>query len=289
MRSYLDCTPCFVRQALDAVRKATGDVAVHERVMRRVLAELARFSFEQPPPVMGCCIHRIIREQTGNADPYREAKAASNRLALKLAGELESKVGGAANGFQRALRLALAANVIDLGAKAAGDVDEAAVKAELVRALTAPLDAAAVGRLRSALDAAESVLYLTDNTGEIVFDRLLIERLAPRRVTVGVRGAPVINDATMEDAEAVGLTDLAEVITNGSATPGTVLSECPPEFRRCFERADVVISKGQGNYETLSTERRPGLFFLLRAKCLVLARDLGCEMGDLVVREAGAD
>jgi hypothetical protein len=286
MRSYLDCTACFLRQALDAARRATDDPDVHERVVRRVLGEVAGFSFDEPPPLMGRRIHAIIREETGEADPYREAKEATNRLALRLLSQLREELGEAVDGFEPALRLAVAANVIDLGAKTERDVDEASVRAELERALTAPLSASAVERLRSALDDAERVLYLTDNAGEIAFDRLLVERLPAPEIIVGVRGAPIINDATADDARAVGLDEVARIVTNGGPTPGTVLSECPPALREAFEQADVVIAKGQGNYETLSDETRAGLFFLVRTKCAVLARDLGCRVGEMVVREA---
>ncbi len=130
---------------------------------------------------------------------------------------------------------------------------------------------------------ARDILYLGDNAGEVVFDRVLIERLPYDEVTFVVKGSPVINDATMADAEAAGLTDLVEVITNGSDGPGTILKTCSPQFRERFGQADLIIAKGQGNYESLS-EVDKSIFFVLKAKCPVIARDLDCTIGEMILR-----
>ena len=137
-------------------------------------------------------------------------------------------------------------------------------------------------RLRRRVQETKSILYLADNAGEIVFDRLLIEQLPRDRVTVAVKGGPVINDATREDAEAAGLIDLVEVIDNGSDAPGTILEQCSPSFQRRFAEADLVIAKGQGNYETLNDVPRE-VFFLLKVKCPVIARDIACDLGHIAV------
>jgi len=135
---------------------------------------------------------------------------------------------------------------------------------------------------QAAVNSAKKILYLGDNTGEIVFDRLLIEQLSPDRVTYVVRGAPVINDATMIDAENTGMTKMVRVIENGTDAPGTILSICSDNFLEYFNSTDLIISKGQGNYETLSEEDK-NIFFLFKAKCRIAARDAGCELGDIVV------
>jgi hypothetical protein len=287
MRTYLGCTPCLAHQAHEAVCRATDDAAVQERILRRVFAEIAELDFRSPPPVMGRRIHEIVRQEVGDPDPYRAEKAASNALALRLARELRPAVDASADPFSAALVLAIAANVIDLGAKGHHDVTEESIDREMREAMGRTLDTGAVEALRTAVADARDVLYLCDNAGEVVFDRLLIERLPCEQVTAVVRGAPVINDATLEDATSVGLNGAAAVIDNGSDMPGTVLGECSPEFRGRFARADVVISKGQGNYETLSGEPRPRLFFLLRVKCPTVARDLQCKVGDLVIAPGG--
>lgn len=131
---------------------------------------------------------------------------------------------------------------------------------------------------------AERVLYLADNVGEIVLDRLLVEMLPVGRVTVAVKSGPIINGATIEDAAAAGLAEVAEVVETGLDAPGTILRGCSEDFQARFEAADLVIAKGQGNYETLDESGKRGLFFLLRAKCPVVARNLGCAPGSVLVK-----
>jgi uncharacterized protein with ATP-grasp and redox domains len=130
-----------------------------------------------------------------------------------------------------------------------------------------------------------AILYLADNAGETVFDRVLIEHL-DRPVTYVVKAAPIINDATFEDAVAAGIDRIAEIIDNGSNAPGTLLDQCSEAFLESFHQAELIIAKGQANYESLSREPAP-IFFLLQAKCRVIARDLGVATGDIILRQPG--
>ena len=283
MDIQLICVPCLVNQALRAAAEATDDAAVHERVVREVLRLLTALDFTQPPPVVAQFVYRRVRELTGVDDPYREAKRRFNRLGLALLPGLEALVDAAPDPLLTAARLAAAANIMDLGAKVDLTEDEAA--AALREAVHAPLlgvpeeFARRVGEARRA-GAARDILYLCDNAGEIALDRLLIRALGPSRVTVAVRGRAVINDATYEDAAEVGLTDLVEVIDNGSDAPGTLLHDCSPEFVARFRAADLIISKGQGNYESLSSDPAD-IFFLFKVKCPVLGEHAGLPPGAL--------
>ena len=282
MKTFFDCIPCFVRQSLDSVRMTTTDEAIHERLLREVLRSLAEMDMRQSPPAMAKRIHRIIREMTGQADPYHDAKERFNRLAMDIYPELAARVERSANPLETAVRLAIAGNVIDMGVN--HNLSDEHVHEGIDHALDAPFEAdmAAFGEATSN---AGDILYLADNAGEIVFDRLLIKQLSPEKVTVAVKGSPIINDATMEDAEATGLTELVKVIDNGSDAPGTILEDCSDAFCRRFDEADLVIAKGQGNYETLSEAGRD-IFFILKAKCPVIARDIGCHVGSLVLRRS---
>ena len=280
MRTYLDCLPCFVRQALEASRLVTSDPAAHERVLKETLRLAGEMAFDRSPPWMGQRIHRLLREVTGNSDPYRREKERSNALALALCPALKERVRASADRFATAVRLAIAGNVIDLGTQSR--VSDEQVQQAIEDALDGSLDQTGLDDLRRAVGDAKEILYLADNAGEIVFDRLLIEELPVDRVTLVVRGGPVINDATREDAQAAGLTGLVEVIDNGSDVPGTILEACVPSFRARFQQGDLIIAKGQGNYETLG-EEAGNIFFLLKAKCPVVARDLGCRVGQAVV------
>ncbi len=279
MKTYIDCIPCFISQSLNAARLATSDEEIHERVMRGVLSEVSGMDLSQPPPLMGQYIHRVIRKLTGNADPYKSVKDHFNQFALELLPELQKKVRASSNPFETACRLAIAGNIIDYGVKT--ELDKSTVLDTIDQAMTVKIFGD-MEALKHAANAAKKILYLGDNTGEIVFDRLLIEQLSPDRVTYAVRGGPVINDATMADAENTGMTDMVRVIDNGTDAPGTFLSICSDTFMKHYNNADLVISKGQGNYEALS-EVDKNIFFLFKAKCRIAAKDAGCELGDIVV------
>jgi uncharacterized protein with ATP-grasp and redox domains len=279
MKTCLDCIPCFVHQALEASRFVTDDAGTHEEVVRHVLRLAAGMSMDRPPPEMGQAIHRRLRELTGALDPYREPKGRFTRLAMDMLPDLAALVARSADPLASAVRLAIAANIIDLAA--GRNPSEAEVRRALDRALGEPF----VGDMedfRRAAAGAKSILYLADNAGEIAVDRLLVQELGPARVTVAVRGAAVINDATLEDAREAGIHELAALIDNGSDAPGTILDDCSEPFRKQFREADLVIAKGQGNFETLSDA--PGaVFFLFKIKCPVVADHVGLAEGTHVL------
>ncbi|MFZ5830857.1 MAG: damage-control phosphatase ARMT1 family protein [Planctomycetota bacterium] len=284
MNTFVDCIPCLIRQSLASVRLVTHDERVHEQVLREVLQAASRMDLRQPPAAMSQAVHRRIRELCRNGDPYRSSKARFNRLALDLLPPFRRRVEEAPDPWNAAVRLAIAGNIMDLGVK--GGLSEAEIRDSIDRSLNESLDGN-TAELAACVREARSILYLTDNAGEIVFDRLLIERMPREKVTVAVRGVPVINDATVEDAEQAGLTRLVEVIDNGSDAPGTLLRDCSKEFQRRFADADLIIAKGQGNYETLRSVRAR-IYFLLRVKCPVIARDIGSALGRMVLRPSRA-
>jgi uncharacterized protein with ATP-grasp and redox domains len=284
MQPQLECLTCFCRQALEAVRFATDDTAVHEEVLRGVLRQASEMDFRVTPPEMGRYIHEFIRDLSHNSDPYRRVKKESNRVALDLYSELREKVTQASDPLKAAIRIAIAGNIVDYAATP--ELDERKIAQTVETAVRTPMMERGLDGFRTDLGRAERILYIGDNAGEIVFDRLLIEQLPVEKVTYVVRAHPIINDATMEDAREVGLTGRVEVIDNGDNTPGTVLERCSDEFRKRFEEADLILAKGQGNYETLSDAPRQ-VFFLLMAKCPVIARDIGCEIGRPVFLAGG--
>jgi len=280
MRTYFDCIPCFLRQSLDSVRLITDDERIHEELMRQVLALACKMDLRQSPPAMAQKIHQLIRKLTGVQDPYRRIKERFNRLALQMYPELKNRVATSADPLETAVRLAIAGNIIDFGVNS--DMEESHIEIIIAESLTAPLDMGVLEDFKQAAAQAENILYLGDNAGEIVFDRLLIELLGCKRITLVVKAGPIINDATIEDAIDTGLSDVVKVIDNGSDAPGTILRSCSESFRHRFNEADLIVAKGQGNYETLNNVDKE-IFFILRAKCPVIARHLGCEIGSLVL------
>ena len=280
MKSTVDCMPCFLRQALETARMISDDTALHETVLRQVLAMTAGMDLNIVPPAMGRRVHQLIRELTETPDPYKAVKQRYNRLALDWLPELKSRVSDADDPFGAAVRLAVAGNIIDFGVD--GTLCDQKVQDTIDKALHQAVDEEVLGRLQQEVRQAETILYLGDNAGEIVFDRLLLEFMADKDVTYVVKGSPIINDATMDDAEEAGLTGQVRVIDNGSNAPGTILEECSPAFQAAFEQADLILAKGQGNYETLN-ESQSNLFFLFQAKCQVVARHVGKPIGSFIL------
>ncbi len=276
MKAYLDCYPCFLRQALEAARMAGADEEGQRTILERVLEVLQGVSLSATPPQISHQVHRIVRQETGARDPYRAAKARSTEEALALYPWMKQLLADADDRLDTAVRLSIAGNIIDMAADAEYDLKE-----EVRRVLREPFGIDDGETFRAALDDAEAVLYLADNAGETVFDRLLIETI-DRPVIYAVKGHPTINDATVEDAQAAGVDQVAELMSNGSDAPGTVLEACSEGFRRTYEEADLIIAKGQANYETL-TEEGPRVFFLLQTKCPVIARDLDAPHRSLIL------
>ncbi len=262
---------------------ATSDEAEH----RKVLAEVAQLISELPPeatPVeMGLEIHRTIRRRTGDRDPYQEVKRKSNRHALSLYPRLREYVDASPDPLKTAVTAAAIGNVMDFGANPDFDLESA-----LEEGMAKGLEDSGFTQFARRVKEVDHLLYIGDNAGEIVFDRLLVEELSGLGVSVtfAVRGAPILNDATMEDALEVGMDQVAEVLSSGVQAPGTLLDQCNPEFLEIFRRAPLILAKGQGNYEALSGNRGP-IYFLLMAKCPVVARDLGVEEGALLMHPAG--
>ncbi|MGC9393499.1 MAG: damage-control phosphatase ARMT1 family protein [Anaerolineae bacterium] len=280
MRTYLDCYPCFLSQALRAARQVGAEDAQQHAIMGQTLALLQALPPGKTPPEIAYAVHRIVREHMGHSDPYRDLKAHSTRAALALYPRLKGLVAESTDPLETAVRLSIAGNIIDFALS-----DELAdLWTAVERVLAAPFAIDDLAALRSALDAADRVLYLADNAGETVFDRVLIETLT-LPVTYVVKGGPTLNDATRGDALAAGLETCATLIDNGSDAPGTILSLCSEDFRQIYAAAPLVIAKGQANYETLS-EAGPRVFCLLQVKCPVIGRDLGAPVGSVIVRQS---
>ncbi len=278
MNMCLDCIPCFVRQAADAVRMSVSSEEEQSRLMHSVLAWLGGMDLDQTPPAASQMIHRRLRALLPEGDPYRAAKDRHNSLAASLMPSIRRRIAASFDPLVMAVRYAITGNIIDLGAKNSVGIGE--IYAELQSTPMQPVFGD-LEDLKKASLKARNILYLADNAGEIFFDRLLIEQLAGARVTLAVRGKPVINDATRFDAHAAGFEDIAEIIDNGSDAPGTILDDCSEDFRRRFDEAELIIAKGQGNYESLSSATRD-IFFLFRTKCPVISRHSGFSVGTFV-------
>jgi uncharacterized protein with ATP-grasp and redox domains len=284
MKTYLDCLPCLMNQALKAARAATDDEEVQRQAVNGVAGLIPELSLGLKPPEIAQRGYRLISQITGNNDPFRKAKVEANRAALALWPKLRQLVEQSADRLFTACKLAILANSIDFGPNFEHGSIEAII--DEATACSLPLAVNNYDQLWSSLKNSRSLLYLGDNSGEIVFDRLLIEEIhhiKKLETYFVVREKPVINDVTVDDALAVGMERVAKVVSNGSDAPATILLQCSAELQQLYRSADIIIAKGQGNYESLEGE--PGnIFFLLRAKCPLIAELLRVSVGDCVLK-----
>ncbi len=273
MKTNVECLPCFLRQALQVARITGCSESQQLCLLKAVSAVIAELDVRKSPPANANPIYRKIAEITGCEDPYYGKKRASNEQAMKIVPGLREEIQGTDHQFSSAVRFAIAGNIIDYGASETFDVEAALERSRSTKLAVDNFSQfhVAIERLKKG----SKILYLTDNCGEIIYDSLLVEYLYQRGfdITIAVKDGPIINDALLEDAIDAGLDRFARIITNGGRFPGTELEECSPEFLDVFNAADLVISKGQGNFESLSEVDRD-IFFLLTIKCAVAARHM---------------
>ncbi len=285
MKLYVECLPCVMRQAVEAARQCSSDPDTQWHILRETARLVSMANIEEPSPALIGAMHETVQRITGLDDPYRELKAACDKKAVELYPGLRSIVSRSHDPLETAIRVAIAGNNIDFVTNP--HAEQIDLVSAVDEALQAPLRKEVFRGFREAVTGAKTILYLGDNAGEIVFDRVLIEELPREKVCYVVKGHPVVNDVIMEDAKFSGLCDMVEVISNGSAMPGTVLRTCSESFRKRFHEADVIISKGQANYESLENLNQR-IFFLFKAKCNVMTLHLGCPVGAILVVDNGA-
>jgi len=289
MKTYLDCIPCFFKQALEASRIAGANEKIQRRVLDAVAEALPEFPLEASPPQMGRIIYNLVREYTETDDPYLQIKEQSNRLALSIYDRAINDLSRGQDRLLNAVELAIAGNIIDYGVNNTLDIGvelESILSTERNKIGDEDRTFFNIDSFKKSLSEANTVLYLGDNAGETVFDRILMEEIkrmdGTKTITYAVKEKPSINDALKKDAVDCGIDTIAEIISSGSDAPGTIPALCSDEFMNRFHKADIVISKGQGNFEGLSDSERT-VFFLLIAKCPVIAADIGCRVGNMVL------
>jgi len=281
MQSDLKCIPCIFRQVLAAVERVKAPQESKLAAFHEAARLVPRLDMRRPPSVNSHVVLKKVNHVLGCADPYSREKKHYNALALRLLPRLRRLAEKSSDPLRAAVKIAAAGNVIDLGINPVFDVE--ATIDEVMRDGFARDHFQA---FRRELARAKQVLYLLDNAGEIVFDMVLLERLGGREVTAVVNSGPIINDATLEDARQVGLAKLVRVMASGSDTIGKLPAAGSAELQRAFGGADLIIAKGHGNYENLE-DTGANVFFLLRAKCDVVAASLGVRVGQTVFVRRG--
>lgn len=283
MKVKYDCIECLTRQTITLAKKMTADEVSQQNIISFGLKALGEHSFKVAPPLITGLVYEYAQVLSGVTDAFEDEKKDHNLIAQNMIEDMDlrDKVLMSDQPFDTAVRLSIAGNIIDFSV--GYDIDESLVKDSVELCMTSELHGESTDTLKEDVERAKKILVLSDNAGEIVFDQLLVSFLPKCKTTYVVKGGPIVNDATMEDAEAVGMTKLLKVIDTGSTIQGTMLDHCSEEFNKVFEDSDLIISKGQANYETLNHLSDKNIYFLLRAKCGCIADEIGCQQNDFVI------
>ncbi|MBU4534534.1 MAG: DUF89 family protein [Euryarchaeota archaeon] len=283
MKVYYECASCFLRQSREALELATDDEKLRMEITEKIIDLLAsEFKKGAPSNLIGTSMHRLIKDLSGNPDPYLQEKKRGNLIAEKFQDEVAALLKQDPS-LINYIKVAIAGNLLDFAAMGV-NFDPSSV---ILEKIAEPLIIDHSSHLEEALNDADSLLYLADNVGEIVFDKMLLEKLAQYDldITVAVKEKPIVNDATMEDALEIGLDQMVNVTTTGTDSVGIIYSQISPEFKELVDAAELIISKGMGNYEGL-TEMEIGeknVFCLLNVKCSAISQDIGVKEGSAVL------
>jgi len=283
MKVKYDCIECLTRQTITLAKKMTDDETSQQNIISFGLKALGEHSFKEAPPLITGLVYEYAQVHSGVKDAFEDDKKEHNLIAQEMIEnmDLRNKVLSSDKPFDTAVRLSIAGNIIDFSV--GYTIDESLVKDSVDLCLASEIHGESTDSLKEAVEKAKKILVLSDNAGEIVFDQLLVSLLPKSKTTYAVKGGPIVNDATMVDAEAVGMTKLLTVIDTGSTIQGTMLDHCSDEFIKVFDDSDLIISKGQANYETLNHLSDKNIYFLLRAKCDCIADEIGCKQNDFVI------
>ncbi len=277
MKVHAECYQCFIAQAIRSTKLHRPDRNSLLKSVRSVVDVLQDIDVDVPPPLISEDVYGTIRSTLRIDDPYREIKKKYNDIALSYQDFMEGEIEKSSEPLLFAVRLALAGNIIDFGSQI-GSFDLETVIEETIHN---PLDLTDFSFFENEIVRSKKVVLLADNAGEIVFDKILlktIKKLYPEiELFVIVRGGPIINDVTDIDARYVGVDEVAEIVDSGQIIPGFWPLTASEEAKRIFYEADIVISKGQGNFETLSEIEDKRVYFLFLVKCNVVANYLGTK------------
>jgi uncharacterized protein with ATP-grasp and redox domains len=282
MKSEPECLICMMTQAFNTVKAVTNDYSVHREVLNRVAETISYTDLNKTPAAISQPVYDIVSRVTGIIDPYAKLKRQTNQAALKLLPVLKHMLSKAADPLSTALHIAVAGNIVDIGIGHTFELEK-----DVFTILSIPFTIDDTEQFKKEIQPGRRLLYLGDNSGEIVFDRLLVQLLKGRgvEVTFCVKSEPIINDALLEDARTAGITDLVPVIETGSNDIGIKLKNCSKLFLKTLEESDIILAKGHGNFETCD-DLPYNFYFLLKAKCGVVARALGVTMGEIVFKKS---
>lgn len=275
MRTFPECYSCVLQQFLSEMDLLELDLDTKTQLVKKALILLGEADLSATAPGLSGTLHAMLRENIGDVDAYAESKRNSHQIAMEYLEDLRREIANGQDPFEVGIKVAATGNLVDVQY-----AREYHLWDEVEKSINQALTGGGLDAFRKKLSEAPYLLYLADNVGETVFDKALIEIL-DLPVYYAVKGGPILNDAALEDARDAGIDRIADIVETGSRSPGTILEECSPEFRKLFNEAPLILTKGQGNYETLDN-LGDKIFFLLILKCPLIAREIGFPRGSLV-------
>lgn len=287
MKTYLECIPCIINHGLSTAKKLNTSEVKMQEMLQKIMLYLSTCTYEESPPFLVKEVYKILNASLETKDPYAQIKSHFNRELMKFIPDFEKRMNESEDSYSYALKLAISGNIIDFGIMHNITKESVLEDVNEIEEKKLYIDNSRV--LYNKLEKSKKLLYLGDNCGEIVFDMVFIkflkEHFRDLEIVFGVRGEPVMNDVTSKDPEEIGLDKIVKIIDNGSGAPGTILEDVSEEFRREFFDADLIIAKGQGNYESLSEVDRDNVYFLFMAKCTLVSEELGVPKFSLICKK----
>jgi len=289
MKTSLDCMECNIKQLVKVSKFVNASEEKQKIASKKVFEMLSNVDFNKTNPEIMGETWKILADVFGNDNPYKEIKSFYNNLLLDIYEDVKEIVNNSDDVFQAALKVAVIGNIVDFGAKNSFTKEEVIKRINNYEEMSFKKDDSI--KLKQNILKAKTILYIGDNCGEIVLDKIFIEVIKTLnkdvKIYFGVRGGSILNDVTIEDFNEVKMGELASCISSENAVPGTILKDSSKTFNDLFNSADVIIAKGMGNFESLSDNKRSNLYLLLMTKCEYVSKVIGVNLLDFVLIENG--
>jgi len=282
MKINYSCLPCLINQVVKVAGMTNAD---HKEILfQDVFRYLSKIDYTETNPEIIGSTFRLLKKHIKNDDPYLEVRNYYNDMFLNMTDMFKHRINQSDLSFEAAIKYAIIGNIIDFNPIHGGKLDDIMKYFDNVENLILTIDH--TKNLIQDITKSKTLLYIGDNCGEICLDKILIEKIRENNPDIdiyfGVRGAPVVNDSIESDAYRVGIDTYAKIISNGDDSLGTVLTRTSEEFNNIYREAEIVIAKGQANYESLSDQEDKNIYYLLMTKCDVIAADIGVPQKSMI-------
>ncbi len=283
MKADFECLPCVLKTSFEAIKLATKNDDLSREIFYKLLDEMKNYQNGNPPPEIAGEFFKKIKDLTGNEDPYFAIKRTGDDFLLNHQNLFYKKIADSDDPLMSAMKFAIAGNIIDYGVNPNLVVEDEVKKIFEEANRKINHEVFDYKKLKEELFNAKSLLFIADNCGEIVLDKLFLKEIKREypniKITIAVRSETILNDVTMKEAKYCGLDEIGDLIESGSIYPGTLLQKTNENFKEIFDNADIVLSKGQGNFETMNDNKTREIYFLFLIKCKIVVFEIKQKLG----------